>query len=269
MDMYQRALYLAEKGIQTIPLDHNKKSIVTFKDIQITPSFIRTNEELYRSTTVLGCLTRDLWCIDIDKDHKDGQNGFESIEANPFAEEILKNATNTFRQVTPSGGLHLIFKKKNDVNYGQKLGYLDGVDIKAHNNNYFVFAGSVTSKGTYTNNDKPPAFYDGEFENRIFSTKGNFQEQIMAKYSVENVFSNTDFSYLPSNKGKGGKGKEAYQRIIDGQSVMRNNDLFLASSYAKQYNLDLEPLKILIGGQNSNGDVFTESEWQATVNSAN
>lgn len=37
--MYQRALYLAEKGIQTIPLDHNKKSIVTFRDIQITPSF--------------------------------------------------------------------------------------------------------------------------------------------------------------------------------------------------------------------------------------
>ena len=39
MDMYQRALYLAEKGIQTIPLEHNKKSIVTFKNIQITPSF--------------------------------------------------------------------------------------------------------------------------------------------------------------------------------------------------------------------------------------
>ena len=76
-----------------------------------------------------------------------------------------------------------------------------------------------------------------------------------------------DFSHFKSS-GKAGLGKQAYERIIKGESLDRNNDLFLASTYAKQYKIDLEPLKVLIGSIKS-GDVFTENEWIATVESAN
>ncbi|HCZ3216196.1 TPA: DNA primase, partial [Staphylococcus aureus] len=47
----------------------------------------------------------------------------------------------------------------------------------------------------------------------------------------------------------------------------RNNDLFKAVSYAIQCNVDIEPLRVLIG-DNKNGDVFTERDWEATVRSA-
>jgi hypothetical protein len=40
-----------------------------------------------------------------------------------------------------------------------------------------------------------------------------------------------------------------------------------AASYAKQCNIDIEPLRILIG-DNKNGDVFDERSWEATVRSA-
>lgn len=62
-------------------------------------------------------------------------------------------------------------------------------------------------------------------------------------------------------------GKRAYQRIIDGQSEYRNDDLYKAVSYANQCNIDIEPLRILIG-DNKNGDVISEKEWEATVRSA-
>ncbi|MFV0085118.1 hypothetical protein ACNF31_11475, partial [Staphylococcus aureus] len=38
-------------------------------------------------------------------------------------------------------------------------------------------------------------------------------------------------------------------------------------SYAIQCNVDIEPLRVLIG-DNKNGDVFTERDWEATVRSA-
>ena len=47
--------------------------------------------------------------------------------------------------------------------------------------------------------------------------------------------------------GKGGEGKQAYQRIVNGESEYRNNDLYKAASYARQCNVDIEPLRILIG----------------------
>lgn len=75
----------------------------------------------------------------------------------------------------------------------------------------------------------------------------------------------TSFEHLPT--GKGGKGKQAFNRIINGTSEYRNDDLYKAVSYANQYNIDIDPLRVLIG-DNKNGDVITERQWEATVRSA-
>lgn len=123
---------------------------------------------------------------------------------------------------------------------------MPSVDIKAHPNNYFVLAGSKTVKGKYTHNGVRVTKYEGEFEERIFSKRGNYSQQVLDDYSVQNTLNNYDFSHL-QNYGKGGLGKQAYQRIVDGQSTERNNDLYLAVSYAKQCNVDIEPLRVLIG----------------------
>ena len=50
---------------------------------------------------------------------------------------------------------------------------------------------------------------------------------------------NQNFAHVKG--GKGGEGKRAYQRIIDGQSEYRNDDLYKAV-YANQYNIDIDPV---------------------------
>lgn len=256
-----------EKGIQCIPLNENKVPLFSFKDIEITEQFINLYFDYYEQAKVLGVLTRNVWCIDIDVDSEKNVSGFDSLKGMPFTDELMSNMNKTLVQSTPTGGAHYVFLKNEGVDYQQKINYLDHVDIKAHYNNYFVLAGSVTEKGIYTKNDLQPIHYKGAFEERIFGSKGSYSDQILEKYSVKNTMPEYYGTELPP--GKGGRGKDAYERIIKGQSQFRNNDLFLAATYAKQCNIDLEPLRILIGTVNNNGDTFTESEWVATVQSAN
>lgn len=265
MSGYHVAKLLLQKDIQVIPLDEYKVPTVAFKDIEIDNNFIESYKAMYHKTFVLGVLARGVWCIDIDVNHSLGKNGFESLEYIPYYEEIVSNMNNTLVQTTPSGGKHIIFKKRNGIEYRQKIDYLPSVDIKAHPNNYFVLGGSQTVKGTYTYNSNVTNNYNGEFENRIFEKRGSYAQQTLEPYSVKNVLPEYNFDHL--NNGEGGLGKQAYQRIIDGKSTERNNDLFLAATYAKQYNIDIEPLRILIGDV-KDGDEITESEWEATVESA-
>src|SRR5699024_2145931 len=111
MTGYHVAKELLHKNIQVIPLDQYKKPTVSFKDAVIDDDFIEYHARHYHQTNVLGVLTRDVWCIDIDVDHTEGNNGFESIEHIPFKDELVTNMDNTLVQTTPSGGKHIIFKK--------------------------------------------------------------------------------------------------------------------------------------------------------------
>ncbi|MEB8115654.1 bifunctional DNA primase/polymerase [Staphylococcus saprophyticus] len=265
MTGYHVAKYLLKKHIQAIPLNEYKKPSVSFADIEITDDFIEYHSNLYNQTNVLGVLTRGVWCIDIDVDHHEGVNGIESLKQIPFYDEIVTNAQNTLVQTTPSGGKHIIFYKRDGIEYGQKINYLPSVDIKAHHNNYFVLAKSRTRKGVYKSNSVRVSEYNGEFENRIFSKRGNYTQQVLEPYSMKQVLSDHNFDHLGA--GKGGLGKQAYQRIVNGESEYRNDDLYKAASYARQCNIDIEPLKVLIGDV-KNGDEFKYSEWEATVRSA-
>ncbi|MBS4461735.1 bifunctional DNA primase/polymerase [Aerococcaceae bacterium zg-B36] len=255
MNGYEIALALLGEGIQTIPLSNTKMPLFKFANIPITKELIEANKELYQRAKGLGWLCRGYWCIDIDRH---GTNGFESIKQSKCVDELRANAQKTMVQHTPSKGMHLVFKKREGVEYRQKINYLDGVDIKAQDNNYFVMFGSQTAKGVYTWNEKEPIVYVGEFEQEIFKPNTKPPQKTYGYFGL-----------IPkSSNSKGGLGKQAYQRIINGTSIMRNNDLYLASTYAKSCGISLEPLKVLIG-DDSKGDVFTEEEWYATVNSAN
>lgn len=277
MNKYEIALLLLEEDFQSIPINYYKKPKLKFKDIPITKEFIEKNKALYETASGLALLCRGIWCIDIDVNHG-SENGFESLkELEDVWPDIVKNGHQTYVQTTPRGGKHMVFKKVEGIDYKQHIGYLNGIDIKAQDNNFFVFAGSVTNAGTYTHNDKDIQYFDGTyidyyngtFEDRIFSSGGSYEDQTLEKYTVRNIMKNYHYSKrsVPILDGKGGLGKQAYQRIVDGISEQRNNDLFLASTFAKECNISLEPLKVLIGDVR-NGDEFTESEWLATVTSA-
>ncbi|PKE19431.1 bifunctional DNA primase/polymerase [Macrococcoides caseolyticum] len=266
MSGYDVAIKLLDSNIQVVPLNKYKKPSTKFKDVTIDREYIDHYKSYYLNTKVLGVLTRGVWCIDIDINHKENENGLESLKAIPYYDELKSNIDNTLVQTTASGGKHIIFKKREDINYSQKINYLPSVDIKAHDNNYFVLAGSVTDKGTYTKNNNRVTEYVGEFERRIFSKPGSFEQQVLERFTVKSTLPDYDTSHL-KRSGKGGLGKQAYTRIVDGQSTTRNDDLFKAVSYALRYNIDIEPLRVLIW-DNKNGDIFTESQWEATVQSA-
>lgn len=260
--MIELARALLQEGIQSVPVTGKKVPLVKFEDKDVTGKFIDHHERIYKRTKALGILCRGVWCIDIDVGEK---NGIQSIKENMYFSEIDENSQRTLVQRTPSGGLHLVFRKREGIEYRQKINYLDGVDIKAHPNNIFLVSGSQTPKGTYEHVSGTARLYQGDFEERIFGSRGSFEQQILEKYSIENVLPDYDFSHIPD--GKGGEGKSAYQRIIDGTSFYRNDDLFKAVSYAIQCNIDVEPLKVLIGDV-KDGDEFTEAEWLGTYESA-
>ena len=64
-------------------------------------------------------------------------NGFNSLKQIPYYEELVTNAQNTLVQTTASGGKHIIFKKRSNIEYGQKIGYLPSVDIKGTSQQLF------------------------------------------------------------------------------------------------------------------------------------
>ena len=267
MNGYDCALDYLNRGLQVIPMK-DKAPMLSFRNIPITEGFINYYASRYKKAQALAVLCRGVWCVDFDTPKKAGEkHGLESIKAIPYYDEFVANAGNTWQQNTPSGGIHVIFRKNEGIDYRQHLGYLERVDIKAQDNTYFMLDGSVTSDGRYTSNKVPPVRYHGEFEKRIFSGSGTYQQQTMRKYSAKNVLKNYDFSHIPSRRTGDGKGKQAYERIINGTSTTRNDDLFKAVSYAKTCNQPIEPLKCVIGTVHA-GDEFTPEEFEATANSA-
>lgn len=264
MNCFDAALLMLKQGFECIPVDGNKRPILRFRNLRIDEAFIYENQQYYKKANGLGLLTRGVWCIDIDKGHC-LSDGYKSLLELPISEELDRNALKTWVQSTPSGGMHIIFKKQVGIEYQQKIAYLTGVDIKANDNNYFLLHGSRTKKGVYQANGQKPQFYDGSLEKRIFGEKGNYEQQALANYGAKKVMHDYDFSHL--NRPGKGLGREAYERIAEGISDARNNDLFLAVSYAKSCGVSIEPLTVLIGTV-KNGDEFTEEEFYRTVESA-
>lgn len=267
MNAYDVALAFLDEDVETVPLNRYKRPLLKFSYVPITREFVVANADLYYRAPMLAVLCRGLWCIDIDIDILFSKNGFESIKGIPEYDEFLINASETWVQKTPSGGMHYVFRKKSNITYGQKIDYLPSVDIKAHHNNYFVLGGSVSNKGKYELNGKEPTFYHGELEEHIFKTEGNYENQVMQKYSARSALEKYGFEHLIREPKGQGLGRQAYDRIIKGTSTSRNEDLYKAFSYAKACNVTIEPLKAVIGTVKGK-DEFTEREFYATMKSA-
>ena len=56
-----------------IPLNKHKTPTVSFADKDVTDEFIEYHSYKYHQTNMLGVLTRNVWCIDIDINHADGE----------------------------------------------------------------------------------------------------------------------------------------------------------------------------------------------------
>lgn len=137
------AVAYAEKGFYVLPM-HRKKPMIEFAD---RPAM--TADEIKRFWTThpqaqIALRTVHHFVVDIDQ-HDDGADGFLSF--NTF--EHPEYFEDTLSQTTAGGGMQIFYLKPDGVEIPQIIGWLPGVDIKAHTNNYTMVAPSRTEKGQY------------------------------------------------------------------------------------------------------------------------
>ncbi|WP_069988009.1 bifunctional DNA primase/polymerase [Streptococcus agalactiae] len=274
------ALSFLKKGYQVIPLRKDTGTpMIKFKDIQIT-------EEVIKNTNWFNCdyalLMRGMWCIDIDTHEMDerlagelltmikslsvdllavlttdqygtGLDGYSSIIRSEHKDELISNFKNTFVEVTKSGGMHILFKKRDGINYSQKIGVMPGVDIKANDNNYVKIFPSDGREVLQAVKNLP--YYDGKFEEDIFKPK---QESIVTYFGGSIVKPKTTGNH---------EGRVAYERVATGTSYNRNDDLFKGACWAFENGIDIDDLTSIIGTVKGR-DVFTREEFELTIESA-
>lgn len=142
--MKDYALQYQKLGFAVIPINpKNKRPMIEFADKpKMTAEEIADFWDQHPNANI-ALKTTSFFVIDIDKHGK--ENGFESLKRWKYLNLIEP----TLQAKTASGGKHLFYFKRDDCPISQMIGFLPGVDIKAHENNYVLVAPSATDKGMY------------------------------------------------------------------------------------------------------------------------
>ncbi|MCU0082597.1 bifunctional DNA primase/polymerase [Streptococcus danieliae] len=142
--MKDYALQYQKLGFSVIPISpKNKRPLIEFADkAAMTAEEIEAFWNGYPNANI-AIRTTNFFVIDIDRHGK--SDGFESLKKWKDLDLIEP----TLQAKTASGGKHLFYFKREDSPISQMIGFLPGVDIKAHENNYVLVAPSATEKGQY------------------------------------------------------------------------------------------------------------------------
>lgn len=142
--MKDYALKYQELGFSVIPINpKNKMPLIDFADkAPMSATDIETFWSSYPNANI-AIRTVNFFVIDIDRHGK--ADGFESLKHWKY----LRLIEPTLQAKTANGGKHLFYFKRDDMPISQIIGFLPGVDIKAHPNNYVLVAPSATEKGQY------------------------------------------------------------------------------------------------------------------------
>lgn len=143
MKMMEAALSYKKMGFSVIPMIE-KTPLIKFADCPpLTEEEIRNYWKKYPFANI-AIRTDKFFVIDIDR-HSGGDDGFQSIALYEHPEHFKQ----TMFQKTPNGGEQLFYFKKEGMPKNQNIGWLPGVDVKAHPNNYVMVPPSQTKKGVY------------------------------------------------------------------------------------------------------------------------
>lgn len=142
----------AEKGLYVLPMI-NKQPLISFAN---QPALtVDEIEKIWKKFPYaqIALRTIDFFVIDIDE-HDGGADGFKSF--NDYKEKHPEQFIDTLSQKTAGGGEQIFFLKRDDMPMQQNIGWLPGVDIKTHKNNYVVVAPSVRKGKQYKWLNKNP-----------------------------------------------------------------------------------------------------------------
>lgn len=244
------ALKYASKGFYVLPMV-DKRPIIKFAD---QPPL--TKEQITKIWTEnpnanIAVRTVDFFVIDIDR-HDGGADGYESIK------KYEKNSllVDTLTQRTAGGGLQLFYLKPKNIEVQQNIGWLDGVDVKAHINNYVMVPPSRNKGNQYEWVDKSPIVTPSV-------------ELIKAINKTDKPTSSLQSLYQNYNAGQSRTSK-LFETVVNGlgDSGGRNNALteFVGGLLFRNVGIDETIQLAEIANQNT-ADPLSDSEFTTTVES--
>lgn len=219
------ALKYAEKGFYVLPVSIlDKRPLIEFADRPAMPADQIKRIWKRHPNAQIAFRTVDFLVVDIDN-HTDGANGLDSFKKckNKHPEWFPE----TLSQTTHSGGQQLFYQKPRGLEMTQTIGWLPGVDIKAHPNNYAVVAPSQGAKGKYHWNNKLPIVQaPQELVDAILNRQNEFAN--------DNSYNGSDDKYgnlTPQEvkMGQHSKTAELFEQVVNGFGITGGRNMALAS----------------------------------------
>lgn len=229
------AVAYANKGLSVLPM-LNKKPLIKFADQPpLTEPEIRELWKKYPFAQI-AIRTTDFFVIDIDTADAHGHDGFKSIDEYEHKDLLIP----TLEQKTASGGRQLIYFKRNDIEVSQNIGWLPGVDVKAHVNNYIVIAPS-THKGKQYEwlNHNPIVTPSRELIELINCKPAGKQRYNGQTYSTDKTATSELFEEIVNGLGETGGRNNALASFIGGL-LYRNVEVETAHQLALLANDNTE-----------------------------
>ena len=262
MGMKEHALAYQKKGFSVIHISpSNKQQMIKFADKPaMTAQEIEDFWSQYPDSNI-AVRTDKFFVIDIDLHGK--HNGYESL-ANW---EHLNLITPTLQARTASGGKHIFYFKHPDVNMTQMIGFLPGVDIKAHPNNYVLVAPSKTPKGEYA--------WDLEKSKEggtMVTASRSLVMAIKKEYNKKNSGSDLDNIYYQISKGAGKRNRttELFEMVVLGFGDEGSRNDTLAKFVGGLLSRSVEPnciLQLAETANNNSVEPLSHKELSRTVES--
>lgn len=229
------ALSYADKGFSVIPINKtDKRPLIKFANM---PALNKTEiHKLWKRYPLanIALKTEDFFVIDVDRHGEvDGMKSIVALKHNEWFQ-------NTLCERTAHNGYHFFFKKPADKTITQNIGFLPGVDLKAHENNYVVVApSSIDGKHYKWLNHKPmapaPKGLLELIKEKSKSLKPHGSEK-MASYSVSGKNQTSElFETIVNGFGETGGRNNACASFMGGL-LYRNVDPAIAVELAKLAN---------------------------------
>lgn len=258
MQMVDYALHYQRNGFSVIPISpDSKKPLVSFADKPPADEIAIKRWWRDYPNANIAIRTDSFFVIDVDM-HGD-VNGLESLRHWEHARLIPK----TLQATTPSGGRHIFLKKRDDISISQNIGFIDGVDLKAHVNNYVLVAPSSTSNGQYKW-DMVHSPENGEMAEAPY-------ELVKVLKDLKPDMPSYDFSSFADNGYQGSnKTAKLFEQIVFGfgDNGGRNNALAEFVGGLLLRNVDIQATYELARMANNNTPApLPESEFERTFKS--
>ncbi|KRM73032.1 bifunctional DNA primase/polymerase [Lacticaseibacillus brantae] len=215
------ALAYASKGFYVLPMAAvDKRPLVEFADRPpMTQAELKQAWRRHPNARI-AFRTVDFLVVDIDE-HTDGEDGIQSFR--DYYAEHPEQFPETLSQTTGSGGTQLFYKKPAGIEMTQVIGWLPGVDIKAHVNNYVMVAPSPTTKGGYKwDNRNQIALAPTEL---IDAINGKKQQE----YKPIREMTQTTLGNQEQQFGQHSKTAELFEQIANGLGETGGRNMALAA----------------------------------------